>query len=50
MEKEIRVFFDLALPAEKMRSKDQLKQQLDDMLLKEEPMVSQTFITFDIAM
>ena len=49
MEKEIRVFFDLALPAEKMGAKDSIKQQLDA-LLAAEPITVQTFITFDIAM
>ncbi|MBE6978441.1 MAG: cation transporter [Ruminococcaceae bacterium] len=49
MEKEIRVFFDLSLPAEKMGIKARLKQQLDAGLA-DEPIPVQTFITFDIAM
>jgi divalent metal cation (Fe/Co/Zn/Cd) transporter len=49
MEKEIRVFFDLALPAEKMGAKDSIKRQLDAGLAAESVTV-QTFITFDIAM
>ena len=49
MEKEFRLFFDLALPAEKLGIKEQLKQQLDARLA-DEPVKVQTFITFDIAM
>jgi len=46
----IRLFFDAALPAELMEQKDTIRQRLDELLAEAEPMVSQTFITFDIAM
>ena len=46
---QIRVFFDIALPPELMEKKDGIKQQLDQMLMDSEPAVSQTFITFDLA-
>ena len=50
MEEEIRLFFDVAMPAEMMNQQDEIHRQLDALLLGAEPMVSQTFITFDIAM
>lgn len=50
VEGQIRLFFDAALPAEQMEQKDAIKQRLDQMLKEAEPSVSQTFITFDIAM
>ena len=46
----IRLFFDAALPAELMEQKDTIRQRLNELLAEAEPMVSQTFITFDIAM
>ena len=46
----IRLFFDAALPPEKMERKDAIKHRLDQMLMDTEPTVSQTFVTFDIAM
>ena len=47
---KIRLFFDATLPPERMREKEFVKQQLDMLLLRAEPAVSQTFITFDMAM
>ena len=47
---KLRLFFDVALPAEKMSQKADIWQQLDGLLIKEAPSVGQTFITFDIAM
>jgi len=46
----IRLFFDAALPPERMEQKTAIKQRLDELLKEAEPAVSQTFITFDIAM
>lgn len=50
VENQARIFFDVALPADLMERKDNIKQQLDEMLMASEPTVSQTFITFDMAM
>ena len=50
VEGQIRLFFDAAVPPELMEQKDAIKQQLDEMLAEAEPAVSQTFVTFDIAM
>lgn len=47
---ELRLFFDVALPAQRMSQKAVIWQQLDMRLAEEEPAVGQTFITFDIAM
>lgn len=47
---KLRLFFDVALPAERMSQKAVIWQQLDVRLAAEEPAVGQTFITFDIAM
>lgn len=47
---KLRLFFDVALPAERMGQKAVIWQQLDVRLAAEEPAVGQTFITFDIAM
>ena len=47
---ELRLFFDVALPAQRMSQKTVIWQQLDMRLAEEEPAVGQTFITFDIAM
>ena len=49
-EGQIRLFFDAALPPELMEQKNAIKQRLEEMLAEAEPAVSQTFITFDIAM
>lgn len=50
LENQVRIFFDAALPADLMERKDGIKQQLDAMLMAAAPEVSQTFITFDLAM
>lgn len=50
VENQARIFFDVALPADLMERKDSIKQRLDEMLMESEPTVSQTFITFDMAM
>ena len=50
VENQARIFFDVALPADLMDRKDSIKQRLDEMLMESEPTVSQTFITFDMAM
>ena len=50
VEDKARLFFDLALPAEKLEGKERIKQELDELLMQAEPAVEQTFITFDIAM
>jgi cation diffusion facilitator family transporter len=47
---KIRLFFDAALPPEKMEQQAAIKQQLEQLLSQAEPDVSQTFITFDMAM
>ena len=46
----IRLFFDAALPPERMEQKDTVKQRLEELLKEAEPTVSHLFITFDIAM
>ena len=46
----IRLFFDAALPPERMEQKDAVKQRLEELLKEAEPTVSHLFITFDIAM
>ena len=50
LENQQRIFFDVALPAEKMGQKDTVLRQLEQMLKETEPSVSQIFVTFDIAM
>ena len=50
VENQARIFFDVALPADLMERKDSIKQRLDEILMESEPTVSQTFITFDMAM
>ena len=47
---KIRLFFDAALPPEKMEQQAAIKQRLEQLLSQAEPDVSQTFITFDMAM
>ena len=46
----IRLFFDAALPPERMEQKDAVRQRLEELLKEAEPTVSHLFITFDIAM
>ena len=46
----IRLFFDAALPPERMEQKDAVRQRLEELLKEAEPSVSHLFITFDIAM
>jgi cation diffusion facilitator family transporter len=46
----IRLFFDAALPPERMEQKDAVKKRLEELLKEAEPTVSHLFITFDIAM
>jgi cation diffusion facilitator family transporter len=46
----IRLFFDAALPPERMEQKDAVRQRLEELLKEAEPAVSHLFITFDIAM
>ena len=50
LEDQVRLFFDAALPAELMEKQEQIHAALDAMLAEAEPQVSQTFITFDMAM
>ena len=50
VDENIRLFFDAALPPERMEQKDAVKQRLEELLKEAEPTVSHLFITFDIAM
>ena len=50
LDNEVRLFFDVALPADLMEKQNAIKQQLDEKLMAAEALKVQTFITFDMAM
>ena len=50
LDDEVRLFFDVALPADLMEKQNAIKQQLDEKLMAAEAIKVQTFITFDMAM
>lgn len=50
LDDEVRLFFDVALPADLMEKQNTIKQQLDEKLMAAEAIKVQTFITFDMAM